>query len=426
MDIQQLLHEDNAHAPVKPKQWQGWWFLASVFIGCTICVPVFFIGADVSHQLPYGQFIGATLLSGLILWGIATATGLVGQQTRLSTPLLARVAFGNWGSLLVNIAQGLCAIGWFGIQIGVFAAAFMALSQQVWGITFDAVAVKIIAGLVMASTAVVGFRGLGKVSYAATPLLILLLVAPLVILGWQGQLGQVLKFVPATEPMLFGTLVAMLVGIYSFANTTPDLTRFMKDKRSTIIGLGANFMLAYPLVLILTGTLALATGNHDFMQIMIALGFGSLAILTLFLSTWTTNDTNVYSAALATSQLWPSRPRWLHAAAAGFIGTVFAIFGIFEHFVEWLIFTGNLFPSLAGAYVADYYLTPQHYRRLDKIRRWRWLPLGAWLGGFLVGLATTSPVHMGLGLFTLTGISALDAILVAVVLRWLVQPWCKH
>src|SRR5690606_32054989 len=152
--------------------------------------------------------------------------------------------------------------------------------------------------------------------------------------------------------LTFGTMVAMVGGAYSFTSSMPDFTRFMRSGKQTVIGLGLNFIVAYPLLLILTGTLAIASGQADFMQTMLVLGFGSLAILVLFLATWTTNDANAYAGALNLNLFLPQYPRWQHAAAVGVFGTLAAMLGIFEHFMDWLIFTGNLFAPMAGAYVA--------------------------------------------------------------------------
>jgi cytosine permease len=410
------MNEDSPLRPTTPKSKQGWWFLASVMIGCTICVPVFVMGSSLAQQLPYTQFITAALLGGILAAFIALITGIVGQRTGLPTAMIAKIAFGSHGYILANIAMALSSIGWFGIQTNVFSVAFVQLADQVWGIHLNQTIVTIISGLVMSTTAIVGFRGLGKLSYIAVPLLIVLLVLPLYIFYTNSQLAGI-AHLPVTNPISMGAMIAMVAGAYSFAATMPDVTRFMGRTSTTAIGIVSNFVLAYPLLLILTGSVALAAGQTDYMQIMLGLGFGSLAIVVLFLATWTTNDTNVYTGALSVNLFLPQIPRWKIAAGVGVFGTIFAVMGIFEHFTTWLIFSGNLFAPMAGVYVADYWLNQSRYDHRLSITTFRVPQLVAWLAGLGVGLLTTPADNMGLGWVTFTTVPMIDAMLTAALIQ---------
>ena len=410
------MNEDSPFEPTKQSNKQGWWFLASVMIGCTICVPVFVMGATLAHQLPYSQFVTAALLGGTLAAFIALITGIVGQRTGLPTAMIAKITFGKKGYILANLAMAIAAIGWFGIQIGVFSTAFVQLGHQVWGIEFNKTVVAIISGLIMSTTAIIGFRGLGKLSYISVPLLIVLLLLPLYIFYTNGQLADILNIDnPVTITM--GTMIAMVGGAYSFACTMPDTTRFMRSQTSTALGVFANFVLAYPLLLILTGSVALAAGQNDYMQVMISLGFGAFSILVLFLATWTTNDTNVYAGALSMNLFLPKLKRWKVAAGVGLLGTVFAVMGIFEHFVSWLIFSGNLFAPMAGVYVADYWLNTSRYNDVENIPQFRGAQIMSWLLGTAVGPMTTPTENMGFGLISLTSVPMLDSMLTAVIFQ---------
>lgn len=409
-DLLTLLNEDNPLRPTQAKSKQGWLWLASVMVGCTICVPIFYMGAQMAVQQTPLHFALACFIGGVIAAVIGVATGVVGQRTGLPTAMLAKIAFGTRGYMVANAAMVLGAIGWFGIQTGVFSAAMLKLSLQVWGVALPHLPVTLFAGLVMSSTAVIGFRGLGKLSYVATPLLLILLFTPLYLFLNNGQLSGLLSYTPGGAPLAFGTIVAMVAGAYSFSCNMPDMTRFMRNPAEVAKALVVNFAVAYPALLVLTGMLAIAAHEADFMQIMLNLGFGSLAIVVLFLSTWTTNDTNVYVSAISANVFLPQYPRWKLAVASGVLGTLAAIFGIFEHFTDWLIFSGNLYAPMAGAYVADYYLHRQRYAATAKLPTFRVNTLAAWGVGLAVGLCTTSSANMGAGLFQLTTVPMLDAL----------------
>lgn len=424
-ELSAILAEDTPLKPVSESSKQGWWFLASVMIGCTICAPVFFMGAEMSQKIAYNQFVLAALLGGVFSTLISIATGIVGQKTGLPTATLVKMTFGNKGSILANLAMLITCVGWFGIQTSVFGGSFVKLAQQVWGIDFNATLVMAISGLIMSSTAIIGFRGLGKLSYVATPLLILLLLMPLFVLYSEGSLSGVGGYVPENVALTFGTVVAMVAGAYSASCTMPDLTRFMKSTRALVGGTIANYTLAYPLLLILTGATAVAAGENDYMQIMLNMGYGTLAIIVLFLATWTTNDTNVYSGALSVNLFAPKWERWKLAAIVGVLGTLMAILGIFEHFMSWLIFAGNLFAPMAGVYVADFWLNRDRYRDLDNIPSFRYQQIAAWMGGLLLGLCTTGKDSMGFALFSVTTAPMLDALLTAAALQLFFHKVCR-
>jgi cytosine permease len=411
-----LMNEDSPFVPTNQSQKQGWWFLTGVMIGCTICVPVFVMGADMAHQIPYTQFILAAFLGGILAAGVALITGIVGQRTGLPTAMLAKIAFGTNGSVLANLAMAISSIGWFGIQTAVFSAAFVQLSSQVWGVQLNPTIVTILSGLIMSTTAVIGYRGLGKLSYVAVPLLMVLLILPLYVFFIDGKLAS-LGNLPSSNQISLGAMIAMVAGAYGFASTMPDVTRFMKRTRATTIGIVSNYVLAYPLLLILTGSVALAAGQNDYMQVMLGLGFGSLAIIVLLLATWTTNDTNVYTGALSLNLFLPKWPRWQIAVAVGVFGTLFAVMGILENFTAWLIFSGNLFAPMAGVYVADYWFNQSRYSNTTDVPAFRVPQLLAWLGGLAVGSLTTTPENMGLGWTTLTTIPMIDAMLAAALIQ---------
>ena len=417
-----LMNEDSPLQPTADSSKQSLWFLASVMIGCTICVPIFVMGASMAHTLPFHDFVPAVLLGGLLVAAIAAATGVVGQRTGLPTAMLAKIAFGSRGYILANAAMAVNAIGWFGIQTTVFSNAFVELVHQLSGISLPVMPVMVMAGLIMSSTAIIGFRGLGKLSYIAVPLLLVMLMLPLWIAYTNGSLATV-----ADKVVTGTTSFGLIIGAYSFAATMPDVTRFMRTGKATVAGIGANFILAYPLLLILTGTVALAAGQSDYIQIMMGLGYGVLAVAVLFLATWTTNDTNVYAGSLSVNLFLPQFHRWQIATGVGVVGTIFSVLGIFDHFMSWLILSGNLFSPMAGVYVADYWLNRKRYAGTAEIPAFRLPQLCAWLIGLAVGQMTTGTDNMGFGVLTLTGVPMIDAMLAAALVQLVLHyTWDKE
>jgi cytosine permease len=412
--LQDLMAEDSALRPTSAAVKQNWVWLASVMIGTTICVPVFQFGAMLGSQLSFLALFLSVFAGGLLAGLMALGCGYIGQQTGLTSSLIIRQTFGRQGYLLANAAFVAACIGWFGIQTGIFANAFTQTFATLFGVNLSFVAVALVSGLLMSTTAVIGYRGLGKLSYIAVPMLLVLLVSPLAMLLWQQESGAIFMHQASATAPSFGTVVGMVTGAY-IAAIIPDLTRFMKTRADMVKGIVVNHMLVYPLLLLLTGTLAMLANGQDLMSIMLALNFGSLALVVLFFATWTTNDANVYSGAVTLNPFFPQLERWQLAAIAGTFGTIAAAFGIFEHFMSWLIMLGVVFSPIAGVMLTDYVLHPQQYtaKALGKGAALRPEPVAAWVLGTLVGYCVTSTSDMGAGLFSLSGIPALDSFVVA-------------
>lgn len=422
--LQTLLQEDSALHPVSAQNRYGVVFLLSVLIGCTICVPVFLMGSQMASVAPLSTFLIGIFLGGLLSFIMATATGLVGQKTGLTTALLTRHTFGHKGYWIACAAMAFTAIGWFGIQISVFSEAFVALLAKVWDVHAPVSAVVIIAGILMSSTAIIGYRGLGKLSIIATPLLCILILLPLVHYTQAGVWDRLFVQRDLPGDMTLGMIIATVVGAYSFAFTMPDITRYCQRGRDVALGMFANFVLIYPGLMALTGVLAILSGQPDFLEMMLLLGFGGLAVVVLFLATWTTNDTNVYAAAVSANVFVARAPRWIVAAASGAIGTLLALAGILDHFMSWLIFTGNLFAPMAGVYLLDYWLQREKYTGGQVPYSFAVPQLVAWAVGTGVALLTTSKAGLGFEILTLSTIPALDGVFAGAMTLYILLRLC--
>jgi cytosine permease len=152
--------------------------------------------------------------------------------------------------------------------------------------------------------------------------------------------------------------------------------------------------------------IALATGQTDIMQIVVAMGFGIPALAMLLLSVWTINALNLYSAGLSMAATFPGVRQWVIIVVGGTIGCIFALLGIINSFIPFLVTLGLIIPPIAAIYVIDGF---SRFRGADGEAppAIRWDAIGVWLGS----LAITLPaMRMGL---SLTTVPALDATLLA-------------
>jgi cytosine permease len=220
--------------------------------------------------------------------------------------------------------------------------------------------------------------------------------------------------------MPFGVAASIIAGSFMVgAVIGPDITRYAKNAKHAVGASIIGFFVGFSLMVYAGSILAQATGQWDVVQIMIGLGWGLIAMVVLVLAQWTTNDNNLYSAALNFSVIFRRSPKWQLTIVAGILGIILGLWGIYGHFVSWLMILSVTIPPIGGVYVADYFIFHKdfyHFKNLDKVPKFRPLMFLAWIAGSLVGFSTTPP-PTGFGWFQLSTVSAIDAFVVAVVVQ---------
>lgn len=198
----------------------------------------------------------------------------------------------------------------------------------------------------------------------------------------------------------------------------PDITRFLRSPRDVVIGMAVSLGLALPVLLLLAALLAVIYANASLIAVLVAAGVGAPALLVIVLATWTSNDKNLYESALSLATLFPRGERWQLTALAGAVGTCLAAAGIFEHFVELLIFLGIAIAPIAGVYLVEFLGQPVGWVDWDVApRRVRWRSVAAWLCGVMTGFAALPHASHGLGILHLTSIPTMDALLGAALVQ---------
>ncbi len=411
---------DYEREPVPDGLGRTWLEMGLVWVGIGMCLAALMLGGVVGNGLNLKLAAGAIVLGALVLTVINALCSVVGADTRLSTAMIGRFAFGDAGVYVVAFILALGCYGWFAVQLGLFGETAVAGINLITGTTISTKIFIVIGGLLMLATAIYGYRGIAILSKIAVPVLtILLLVSLIKILGnhpWSNLVAEP----PPGKQMPFGVAASIIAGSFMVgAVIGPDITRYARNRKHAIGASIFGFLIGFTLMVYLGSILAHAVGEWDAVKMMIGLGWGLIAIFVLILAQWTTNDNNLYSAALNFSVMFRAWPKWKLTLIAGILGIIIAVLGIYGRFIGWLMVLSATIPPIGGVYVADYFLFHRKmykFENLSKIPKWRPLMFAAWAGGSLTAFCTTQPPN-GFGLFRLTTVSALDAIVVAIVLQ---------
>lgn len=412
--------KDYEREPVPDHTRKNWLQMGLVWVGVGMTIAAFLLGGAVGAGLTISQSFVAIFTGSLVLTVIASLTGVVGARTNLSTAMISRFAFGEKGAYLVALVLALGSYGWFGVQTGLFGGTAQVVIEKLTGANVPLSILILLGGILMTTTAVFGYKAIEKLSLIAVPALAVLMLASLVRVLGEHPWGQLAANPPPGTPMPMGVAISIVAGSFMVgAVIAPDISRYARRPVDAIGSAILGFQIGFVAVVYIGSILAHATGQADLVQIMLTLGWGLIAFLVLVLAQWTTNDNNLYSAALAFSVVLRQWPKWKLTTAAGALGTGLAMIGIYAQFIPFLLVISAFVPAIGGVYVADYFLVNRNlyrFENLGSVPAFRYISWISWAAAVLVAFMTTAP-PTGWGLFRLTTVSAIDSFLVAAVLQ---------
>ncbi len=414
------LTDNHSRAQVPAAESVSGLAIAVVVIGVSITLPAFLVGTQLIGSLGLADGALAIFLGGFLTACIGYLTMRVGTETRLSTYSVIRFCFGGKGSHLVNLILAVTLFGWYGVTAALFGRALSRAVEDAFGVVAPSSVFTIGGGVLMVVTTIYGFRAIDRLSRIAVPLLVaLLLYGVWKVLG--GASLAELSSVPGRPGAGIASIsaaVSIVIGSFFVGVTlVPDLARFARRRRDAITGAFLSYGMGFPLVLMLAGLPVLVSADTDLISSMTALGLGIPALVVMVFATWTTNINNLYSASLSIARILPNVRDWLITLVSGVIGTLLALAGIMDHFVDFLILLGIIVPPIAGIYVADYFLLRPTRINFSEdgapVPDFRWDAVAAWALGCTVGFLERTAG------WSLTTVTAIDTLLAAMAVLWL-------
>jgi cytosine permease len=411
--------DEFSTSPVPADRSIAWWKIALTNVLFSICLPTLITGLDLAIASPRRYFLSGLIVGSLVLTLIGILTSVLGCKTRLSSYMLARIAFGTHGSTLLNLAFALSLLGWFGVNINLFGDAMAKLLGALWGYTGPVWPVELIGGLLMTVTTLVGLRAINTLSTIIVPILAVVCLLMLWESMKHGSVGSILARAPA-QGMSFGDTVSAVVGGFVVgAVIMPDTCRFIEKPRGAVWTAVLTYFVSSVIVTVIGGLAALATGKVEILDLMLFMGLGAGAFIIVLGGSWILNALNLYSAALSIGVAVPQSRREITTLVAGLAGTLLAFLQILDHFLTFLFYLSIVFVPIASIIVVDFFLLrPAAYAgaALNSIKTVEMPALLAWAAGAVVAVLGS------LGYLRVTGIAAVDAMLVSALvygaLRW--------
>ena len=388
--------------------------VAAVASMVSFSLPTFIAGIEVSSGVGPDLTLAAILGGALVIFLIGWLMGSIGARTGFNSYLLVRLAFGDAGARVVNLAFSISLLGWFGINLNLFGLAIAGLSDELFGIIPPELLVTIIASLLITVTTIIGFRAINLVSTLMIPVLAFVAIALLVT-----ATSQTAPVVAASQgEMSLGDGISAIVGSIVIGSIImPDITRFLRNSGGALLTSGTSYMIAQPFVMWVAASASMVLGTEDIISIMLTLGLGLGAFIIIIAGSWVLNALNLYSAVLGVTASFPRLSARTVTVVLGVIGVTAGLMNILDSFVTFLFYLSVVFIPVAGVIIVDHFIArPEVYQVIEvadnqPLNRWGLL---TWFMGAAIALAA-SEGFIG----SVTRVAALDAILTTAVLYWI-------
>lgn len=342
-------HNDYAQAPVPEKNRRSFFSISMVMLGYTFFAASMWTGGAMGIGFKFFPDLIVVILAGNLILGLyGGLLGYAAASTNLSTHMLARYAFGVFGSKLPSFMLAFTQIGWFGVGVAMLAYPLNKLLG--WPI----MPVIYVSGLLMTLTVVFGFKAIEWISRIAVPAILLLgFWSIYTAITGNGGLAAFAAIEPKS-PLTFAAGIALGVGSFiSGATLTPDFVRFARNRKDGVTATVIGFTFGNSLMFFFGAIGAMAVGVADTAEVLAAQGLLGGGIALLALNIWTTNDNALYASGLGLANITGWR-RTTVTIFAGAVGTLFADF-LYNNFVGWLTFLSVSLPPIGGIIIADFF-----------------------------------------------------------------------
>jgi cytosine permease len=391
------------------------WSLAPLLMGFALVSTTLIAGGKIGPAFSFTNLLWIVLIGNAILGAYCAALSYIAYKSGLTTVLMSRFSFGNIGSRWVDFILGFTQIGWYAVTNAFVADALTNLLGLSESLSWLLV---LIATYGFCITAYIGYTAMDWLSRLAVPAM-LVLIAISLFLGVQDA-GNLFALQP-TQELSFNSALAIAIGTFISGGTqSTNWSRFADSGKNAIWSTLLAFFFINGLLIFTGAFCTLVYGTNDLIEAMAKQGLLFLGLILLILNVWTTQDNTIYAFSVAGTNFFRTAKRHAFVLGGATLALVFALTGIYEGLINYLIFLGAVIPPVGGVIMADFWI--RHRGQFPSLNSR--LPAFNWAGVIAYVVASgiayvTGQANLGIG--PLNGV-IVAAVLYAVLVKMIPQP----
>ncbi len=333
-----------------------------IYMGVLAVVAAIFAGSALAKMYDAATMLKVAILGNIVLAIFGGLIAYVGGSTRANTYMILRYPLGRLGSLIGNVVvSAIPLVVWYAVETWLFGLTVNVIYPN-HPLTSIAAA-SIWGGLLMMVTAYYGFRAMAILSYITVPFWYTLVVigffASVDLAGGFSKIWVVRPEVMAP----IGAGITYVVGVYAAGSViTSDVARYGRKPWSGSVAWATHVIFFMTALLFAGGVMTLLTGSPNVIVAIAQIGLGLGALLLAILGQWTTNDNNLWSAALAWINTTGRLNKRVWVLILGVIGTLIAgvwagLWGMsLAPFINFALMLGYFIPPVGAVIIADFYI----------------------------------------------------------------------
>jgi cytosine permease len=404
--------------PLEPVPWSARkpiWSLAPLLMGFALTSTTLFAGGAIGPAFRFIDMLWLVLIGNLILGVYCATLGYIAYKSGLSTVLMARFSFGNIGSRWVDFILGFTQIGWYAVTNAFIADALIKLLGIPLGWRWLAIVFFTYAFCI---TAYIGYTAMDWLSRLAVPAMLILIGISLV-LGFRDA-GDLFALQP-TKELGFNAAIAVIIGTFISGGTqATNWSRYANSSKNAVWSTLSAFFLINGLLVFAGSFCTLVYGSEDLIQAMAKQGILLGGVILLILNVWTTQDNTIYAFAIAGTNFFRTTKRHAFVLGGATLALVFALGGIYDKLIPYLMFLGSVIPPVGGIIMADFWVRHKgEFPSLETpLPRFNWAGMIAYLAGAIVAYVSS---QASWGVAPLNGI-IVAAALYSILINLIPQP----
>lgn len=378
--------------PIPLNKRESWVNAALMWAGCEFAISVIMTGSGIISSFNLKEFVLILLFSLIVItWVSDGLNSYLGALTGRSSSVIARASFGAAQSkYVISFFIMLNLIGWWAIQTSITGNAICTMfnidytqEKAIW------ILATVIAGFLFALPPVLGYTSMKWVDYIAVPGGIFLCITGFYLsvrdVGW----NTIVNLQPQRTMLTTEAISLIVAANVSQLVIMADYSRFCKPRFRDSFLVPIGVLIVGFILFMMGAVMGVGKGTFDIVAIMKNLGFGWWGFLILWLAQWTSQLVCVYSMGLCISNMFDAqteKQRKIYTTLGSLIALIIALWGILEHFMNFLYLTGLIFPAVGAIMVTDFFLISERTWRDRK--KWNWTATISMMAGIIVGYYT--------------------------------------
>ena len=340
---------------------QSWKELSSIQLGGAICLPTILIGFELART-GFSSAITSVVIGSCALFCLALVATRMSVGSDKTTAEHAYAYFGAMGMRFFAASITFSMSMWFAIQTQIMGHDIVPIVEAITALKIPLVVINVVASTLMVACALFGIRAIAVCATLMLPLMIATMGSS-VAMAWKNCSNPLpdmnLHVSPSGISLVMAAAISAVVDL-------PTFFRHARTERDGMIATILTFLVGIPLIEgvgVLLGAWSSASTLNGALAIVDHPLWKAWIVFFIIIAGWTTNNTNLYSAAMSFRTILPLSEK-KSTLVIGITCVVLSCCPLLENLHRILDLMGVCIVSMGGVILTAFFLKKRYHARV--------------------------------------------------------------